>query len=63
MLVLTRKKNGTIVVGDDVEIVVIDIQEGKVRLGVRAPIDIPVHRGEVYAAIQREKGETEVAHQ
>lgn len=55
MLVLSRKKDESIMVGDNVEITVIDIRGDKVRLGITAPKEIPVHRREVYEAIKREK--------
>jgi carbon storage regulator len=51
MLVLSRKKNESIVVGGNIKITVIEIAPGKVRLGVEAPRDVPVHRLEVYEAI------------
>jgi len=54
MLVLSRQRDQTIVIGDDVEITVVDIRGDKVRLGINAPAEIPVHRKEVYEAIQRE---------
>lgn len=53
MLVLSRHKNESIVIGDDIKVVVIEIRGDKVRLGIEAPSDIPVHRQEVYDAIQR----------
>ncbi len=53
MLVLSRKKNESIVINDDITIVVVEIRGDKVRLGVEAPKHIPVHRREVYDAIQR----------
>ncbi|MDE0940151.1 MAG: carbon storage regulator CsrA [Pirellulales bacterium] len=53
MLVLSRKKNESIVINDDITIVVVEIRGDKVRLGVEAPKEIPVHRREVYDAIQR----------
>jgi carbon storage regulator len=55
MLVLSRKRNEKIRIADDIEIVVVDIRGDKVRLGVVAPIKVPVHRDEVYRAIQREE--------
>ena len=55
MLVLSRQKDESICVGDDIEIVVVDIRGDKVRLGIKAPQEVPVHRREVYEAIQREK--------
>ncbi|NLX04086.1 MAG: carbon storage regulator CsrA [Phycisphaerae bacterium] len=54
MLVLSRQKDETIMIGDDVEITVVDIRGDKVRLGITAPPHIPVHRKEVYEAIKRE---------
>jgi carbon storage regulator len=54
MLVLSRQKDETIMIGDDVEITVVDIRGDKVRLGIKAPPHIPVHRKEVYEAIKRE---------
>jgi len=53
MLVLSRKKNESIVINDDITIVVVEIRGDKVRLGVEAPKEVPVHRREVYEAIQR----------
>lgn len=55
MLVLSRKKNESIIINDDIEIVVIEIRGDKVRLGIEAPQDVSVHRNEVYDAIQRER--------
>lgn len=56
MLVLSRKKNESIVINDNITIVVVEIRGDKVRLGVEAPKEVPVHRREVFDAIQR--GET-----
>lgn len=53
MLVLSRKKNESIVINDDITIVVVEIRGDKVRLGVEAPKEIPVHRREVFDAIRR----------
>ncbi len=53
MLVLSRKKNESIIINDDITIVVVEIRGDKVRLGVEAPKEVPVHRNEVYEAIQR----------
>jgi len=53
MLVLSRKKNESIVINDDIIIVVVEIRGDKVRLGVEAPSEIPVHRREVFEAIKR----------
>ena len=54
MLVLSRHRDESIVIGDDIVITVVDIRGDKVRLGINAPVQIPVHRQEVYEAIQRE---------
>ena len=53
MLVLSRKKNESIVIRDDIVITVIEIRGDKVRLGIEAPKEVPVHRREVYDAIKR----------
>ncbi len=59
MLVLTRKSNQSIMIGDDIEISVLSIMGEKVRIGIQAPRDIPVFRKEVYLEIQNERdGET-----
>ena len=55
MLVLSRKKNESIVINDNINIVVVEIRGDKVRLGVEAPKEIPVHRREVYEAIMRDR--------
>lgn len=57
MLVLSRQRDETIMIGDDIEITVVDIRGDKVRLGITAPSEIPVHRKEVYEAIKRENRE------
>jgi len=54
MLVLSRQRDETIMIGDEVEITVVDIRGDKVRLGISAPRNIQVHRKEVYEAIRRE---------
>ena len=54
MLVLSRHRDESIMIGDDVTITVVDIRGDKVRLGIDAPQEIPVHRQEVYDAIKRE---------
>lgn len=51
MLVLSRKKNESIVINNDITIVVVEIRGDKVRLGVEAPKEVPVHRREVYDTI------------
>ena len=54
MLVLARQRDQTIIIGDDVEVTVVDIRGDKVRLGVNAPRTVSVHRKEVYDAIKKE---------
>lgn len=53
MLVLSRQKDESIVIGDDIVITIVDIRGDKIRLGIEAPKETPVHRQEVYEAIQR----------
>jgi carbon storage regulator len=53
MLVLSRKKNESIVINDNITVVVVEIRGDKVRLGIEAPKEVPVHRREVYEAICR----------
>jgi len=55
MLVLSRRKDESIMIGDDVEVMIVDVRGDKVRLGITAPKKVPVHRREIYDAIQREK--------
>jgi carbon storage regulator len=55
MLVLTRKSNQSIMIGDDVEVSVLSIMGEKVRIGIQAPRDVPVFRKEVYLEIQQEQ--------
>lgn len=54
MLVLSRQRDESIIIGDNIVITVVDIRGDKVRLGIEAPKEVPVHRREVYEAIQRE---------
>lgn len=61
MLVLSRQKDESIMIGDDVKITIVDVRGDKVRLGITAPKEIPVHRMEIYEAIQREKAEAKAA--
>ena len=61
MLVLTRKSNQSIMIGDDIEVSVLSIMGEKVRIGIQAPRDIPVFRKEVYLEIQQERGEAMAA--
>jgi carbon storage regulator len=58
MLVLTRKSNQSIMIGDDIEVSVLSIMGEKVRIGIQAPRDIPVFRKEVYLEIQQERAAT-----
>jgi carbon storage regulator len=58
MLVLSRKKNESIVINNEITIVVVEIRGDKVRLGVEAPREVPVHRREVYEAIQRHQDDS-----
>jgi carbon storage regulator len=57
VLVLTRKPNQSIMIGDDIEVSVLSVVGEKVRIGIHAPHDIPVFRTEIYVEIQREEGE------
>jgi carbon storage regulator len=62
MLVLSRKKNESIIINDDITIVVVEIRGDKVRLGVEAPKEVPVHRNEVYEAIRRNQQKQDAEH-
>lgn len=57
MLVLSRQKDESIMIGDEVEITIVDVRGDKVRLGINAPRSVAVHRKEIYLAIQKEKQE------
>jgi len=59
MLVLSRQRDQTIVIGDSIRITIVDVRGDKVRIGIDAPRDVTVHREEVYDAIQRELTEKE----
>ena len=63
MLVLSRKKNESIVIGDGITIVVVEIRGDKVRLGIEAPSSVPVHRQEVADAIRRVQEQQEIDQQ
>jgi carbon storage regulator len=54
MLVLSRHRDESIMIGDEIVITIVDIRGDKVRLGIQAPTHVPVHRQEVYEAIKRE---------
>ena len=55
MLVLTRKVHQSIVIGDNIEVVVLEVRGEQVRLGIRAPRDVAVHRKEIFDQIQDEE--------
>lgn len=57
MLVLSRKKNEKIVIDENIVITIVEIRGDKVRLGIEAPRDVPIHRSEVYDAIQNEQNQ------
>ncbi len=57
MLVLTRCKDESIMIGEDIEVLIVDIRGKKVRVGIIAPKSVPVHRKEVYQAIHQAKSE------
>jgi carbon storage regulator len=59
MLVLSRQRDESIFIGDNIVITIVDIRGDKVRLGIEAPTEIPVHRQEVYEAIQRENAKAD----
>ena len=61
MLVLSRHRDESIIIGDNITITVVDIRGDKVRLGIAAPTEVPVHREEVYQAIQRENASKRAA--
>ena len=58
MLALTRKKGESIIIGDDIEITVLSVQGDQVKLGIRAPRSVPVHRREIYEQIQQANRES-----
>ncbi|MCA8983419.1 MAG: carbon storage regulator CsrA [Planctomycetaceae bacterium] len=55
MLVLSRQRDESIIIGDNIKVTIVDIRGDKVRLGIEAPSNVAVHRQEVYEAIQRDK--------
>ena len=59
MLVLSRHRDETIRIGDGITVMVVEILSNRVRLGIEAPQDVPVHRGEVWEAIKRSEGNNE----
>jgi carbon storage regulator len=60
MLVLTRKSNQSIMIGDDIEVSVLSVMGDKVRIGIQAPQEVPVFRTEIYLEIHREDGDAPV---
>ncbi len=54
MLVLTRKVNQSIIIGDDIEVIVLEVRGEQIRLGIKAPRSVIVHRKEIYEQIQEE---------
>jgi len=59
MLVLSRHVNQEIMIGDNIRVMVIEIRDGKVRLGITAPRDVPVYRHEIYEAMKAEESATD----
>ncbi len=57
MLVLSRYKDQSIYIGDDIVVTIVDVRGDRIRLGIEAPANVPVHRQEIYEAIQRENAE------
>ncbi len=55
MLILTRRVSESLIIGDDITITVLGIKGHQVRLGINAPLEIPVHRDEIYQRVQQEK--------
>ncbi|MFY9255895.1 MAG: carbon storage regulator CsrA [Fuerstiella sp.] len=60
MLVLSRQRDQTIIIGDSIRITIVEVRGDKVRIGIDAPKDVTVHRQEIYDAIKREIGGTDV---
>lgn len=61
MLILTRKKDQSVIVNDNIEITIVDIQGDQVRLGIDAPKDVSIHRKEIYLEIQEENKKAALA--
>lgn len=59
MLILGRKPGSSVIINDDIEVIVLATQQGQVKLGIKAPKDVSVHRDEIYARIQAEKQNAE----
>ncbi|MEW9123765.1 MAG: carbon storage regulator CsrA [Thermotaleaceae bacterium] len=62
MLILTRKKDESIIIDDKIEIKVVGIEDGKVKLGISAPKDVTIHRKEIYIEIQEENKAAALTH-
>jgi len=58
MLVLTRHSGETIKIGDDIEVIVLGVKGNQIRLGIKAPDDVEIHREEIYERIQQERGKS-----
>jgi len=63
MLVLTRKENESIMIGDEIEVKILDLRDSQVKIGIVAPREVAVHRREVYLAIQEENAKAATAPQ
>ena len=61
MLVLSRRRNESIVISDNIIVTIVDVRGDKVRLGIDAPTEIPVHRREIYEAIQKENQRSSIS--
>lgn len=59
MLVLSRYKDESIKIGEDIELMILEVRGNKVRLGIQAPVDIPIHRKEVYERIKAEEDQAD----
>ena len=61
MLVLSRYKDQSIYIGDDIVVTIVDVRGDRIRLGIEAPSNVPVHRQEIYEAIKREHRDEQVS--
>lgn len=59
MLILTRKPEETIIIGDDIKVTILGVSHNQIRIGIQAPKDIPVHREEIYRMIKAEEDATQ----
>ena len=62
MLVLSRKVNESIIIGDNIEVMVVEVKGDQVKLGINAPKDVSLYRGEIFRAIQEENREAALSH-